>query len=168
MRAFSVFVFMALSVSVFSENFSNWYFSSHSKAFEVAGKTMSPEGDVIGSFTGSSTGELDSNAGTFTEKFSYTFFPSGKKSDSKIVWSKSKEGVYTGVGSSSTGAKWTLSLTMVSGTVYRIVSVFPDGFTVSTEGQLQKDGSIRTTDKGTSQDGQKAAVMTYVQSRPQE
>ncbi len=149
-----------------AEDFSNWYFKAHSKALEVTGKTKSPEGELLGTFTGSSTGTLDADASTFIEKFEYTYFPGGQTFKFKIVWTKGEDGIYKAAAEGSDGSKSNAVLTIVSETVYRVKFVRDDGLIIKTEGKLDKENSIHTTDTGINTDGKTVLLMTYTQSRP--
>jgi hypothetical protein len=153
-----------LTSSVFAGDFDAWYFKFISVERKVVGETLSAEGKVVGTFTGTTSGEASADGKTFTEKFEYFYMPEEHRVIEALVWTKGEDGVFRTSAEFPAGNKFTCELSVKDDSHYHLKSTFEDGRTCETTAQLKEDGVLHAVDVAKDAEGKLVFTLKYTRS----
>ncbi len=153
-----------LNLPAFAGGMDNWYFKFISVERKVVGETLSPEGKVIGTFTGTTSGEASVDGKQFTEKFEYFYMPEEHRVKEALVWIEDENGVFRSAAEFPLGNKFTCELTVKADSQYHLKTMYVDGRTCETTAQLKEDGVLHAVDVAKDVDGKVVFTLNYTRS----
>jgi hypothetical protein len=154
-----------LSQTSFGGEFDNWYFKFHSQSVKISGTRSSPNDEILGRFSGTSSGEVSEDGAKFTESFRYKYMPEDKESKFEVVWTEAEDGVYCGTCKMSKEVVFFHELVVKDDLTYRLKSTLPDGTIIESEGRLGEDMILTAQDVAKNKEGSVVGKMHYRRSK---
>ncbi len=158
-----IFLF-CLPLSVFAGDFDAWYFKFLSVERKVVGETLSAEGKVVGTFTGTTSGAAAADGKTFTEKFEYFYMPEEHRVKELLVWKKDENGVFHATAELPVGNKFSCALTVKDDRHFHLKTTFENGGTCETTAELKEDGVLHAVDTAKDKDGNMIFTLKYTKT----
>lgn len=164
MKVLLMISLMCLPLSVLADDLDNWYFKFLSVERKVTGETFSAEGENVGTFTGTTSGEVSEDGKTFTERFEYLYMPEEHHVKDTLVWTKDEKGIFRSSSEDSLGNKFFCELSIKADDQYHLKTIFEDGRTCETTAELKEDGVLHAIDTAKDKEGNVVFMLKYKRS----
>ncbi len=164
MKVTLMILLLGLSLPAFAGDFDNWYFKFISVERKVKGETFSPDGKIVGTFTGKTSGEVSKDGKKFTEMYEYMFMPEENHSKDTLIWLKDEKGIFRSATELQTGQKIWFQLTLKAENQYELKATFDDGKTCETKAEMKEDGVLHAVDVTKDVDGNVVFTLKYTRT----
>ena len=120
-----------------------------------------PARKVVGTFTGTTSGEASADGKQFKEKFEYLYMPEEHRVKEVLVWAKDESGTFRSASEFPGGNKSTCQLNITEDQQYHLKTTFEDGRTCETIAQLKEDGVLHAVDTAKDKEGNVMFTLKY-------
>jgi hypothetical protein len=164
MRVFLTIYLFCLPLSAFAGDLDHWYFKFISVERKVTGEIFSPDGKLVGTFTGKASGSTSADGKQFTEKFEYVYWPEKDRMKDSLVWTKDENGIFHASAENPVGKKFKCELIIKDENQYLLKTTYEDGRTCETTAELREDGILYAVDIAKDKEGEVVFTLQYKRS----
>lgn len=164
MKSCLIIILCCLAMPAFAGDFDAWYFKFLSVERKVVGETFSAEGKVVGTFTGKTSGAATADGKSFEEKFEYLYMPEENQVKEALVWTRDVAGVFHATAEFPAGNKFSCELTIKDDQNYHLKTVFENGGSCESTGQLKEGGVVHAVDTAKDAEGNIIFTLKYTKA----